>query len=139
MMPKATVVAVLAVAMFLVGMGLGWCQEGGTEGGLDTQNLTGLLGNLGAMGMMGGLTGGGQSGGATTVTIQQPVALIANNALFVLFQGHITKYDLQSLAKLAESTYPTEVAPQKTVFAPSSAPKVIRSTEGAAAATTPQH
>jgi hypothetical protein len=134
---STTIVSVLAVAALLAGIGAGWCQEAGGEGGLDTQSLTGLLGNLGAMGMMGGLTGGGQ-GGSTNVTIQQPVALIADNALFVLYQGHITKYDLKTLSKLAESTYPTEPAPKKTVFAPSAPPKVIHPSTGATPAT-PQH
>jgi len=132
-----TIVALLACVALLVGAGAGWCQEAGGEGGLDTQSLTGLLGNLGAMGMMGGLTGGGQAG-TTTVTIQQPVALVADNALFVLYQGHITKYDLRTLSKLAESTYPTEPAPQKTVFAPSAPPKIIHPSTGGTPAT-PQH
>lgn len=135
---KTTIVAVLAVAALLAGIGAGWCQEAGGEGGLDTQSLTGLLGNLGALGMMGSLAGGGQSGGGTTVIIQQPVALISGPSLIVLYQGRITKYDLSSLQKVAEATYPTEPAPQKTVFAPSAPPKVIHPSTGAAPAT-PQH
>lgn len=137
MMHKTIIAFVLAVAALLVGIAAGWCQEPSGEGGLDTQSLTGLLGNLGALGMMGGLSGGGQAA-ATTVTIQQPVALIADNALFVLYQGHITKYDLRTLSKLAQSTYPTEPAPQKTVFAPSAPPKVIHA-PGGAQPTSPEH
>jgi hypothetical protein len=133
-MRKWGLVGVLTLAALLLGISAGWSEEPAGEGGLDTQGLTGLLGNLGALGLMGGLGGGAPSGGNVTVIIQQPVALVSGSFLFVLYQGRITKYDLQTLAKVAEATYPTEPPPQKTVFAPSTPPKILRPSEG----TTPQ-
>lgn len=139
-MHRTTLAMVMAVVALLAGARGGWCQEGGAEGGLDTQSLSGLLGNLGALGMMGGLAGGGQGGGNVTVIIQQPVALVYDGALVVLYQGHITKYDCRTLQKLQEATYPTEPAPQRTVFGPSAPPKIIRAPEASpAAAPQPQH
>ncbi|MCE5218760.1 hypothetical protein LLH03_17240 [bacterium] len=121
----------VAGLMVILALGLatsGYCQmdELGDLGlgGLGGGGGLGLLGALGGLGAVGGLSSGAA---APQVVVNQPVALISDGCLFVIFQGHITKYDCKTLAKLAETTYPVAAGATSTLGGSSTGPQLLQS------------
>jgi len=109
--------ALVALILCLAGVGQGACQG---VGGLDLNelglgDLAGMLNPqmLGALGGLGGMAGGLAPGaGSPTIIVSQPAMLVHGGCLYVAADGKVTKFDLDTLEKLAEATYGTP-GPQK--------------------------
>jgi len=121
---------VLALALLLCPVTGALCQD-------DDLGLGDLLGGAGGgqlLGMLGGMGGGGlgAAAGGAKVIVSQPAMVVHGNFLYLATDGKLMKFDLDTLAKLAEVTYgpSTAAAGAVTTQGSSTGPKVIQGATG---------